>query len=89
MRYKNMKKLLSTTLAVGIMASMSFSPVLADVPVNTLPSLNNAVNADVTVNANDMNIKINAGQGGVGTLNWDSFNVGKDASVNYEFSAHT
>ena len=83
-----MKKLLSTTLAVGIMASMSFSPVLADVPVNTLPSLNNAVNADVTVNANDMNIKINAGQGGVGTLNWDSFNVGKDASVNYEFSAH-
>ena len=35
-----------------------------------------------------MNIQINAGQGGVGTLNWNSYNVGKDASVNYEFTAH-
>ena len=83
-----MKKLLSTTIAVGMFATINFSPVLAAVDVNALPSLNNATNASVTTDANNMNVQINAGQGGVGTLNWNSFNVGKDASVNYEFTAH-
>ena len=83
-----MKKLLSTTLAVGIFASINFSPVFASVDVNALPNLNSATNASVTTDANNMNVQINAGQGGVGTLNWNSFNVGKDASVNYEFTAH-
>ena len=83
-----MKKLLSTTIAVGIFTSMSISPVLADVAAGTLPSLNNATNATVTTNKANMNIQINGGQGSVGTLNWNSYNVGKDASVNYEFTAH-
>ena len=83
-----MKKLLSTTLAVGILSTMTLSPAFAAVDANVLPSLNSATNASVTTDANNMNIQITAGQGGVGTLNWDSFNVGKDSTVNYEFSAH-
>ena len=83
-----MKKLLSTTIAVGIFASMSITPVLADVSAGALPSLDSATNADVTTSGTNMNIQIQGGQGGVGTLNWNNYNIGKDASVNYEFSAH-
>lgn len=83
-----MRKLLSTTILVGILASTSIAPAFADISAGALPSLNNAVNADVTTNNANMNIKINGGQNGVGVLNWNTYNVGKDASVNYEFSAH-
>ena len=83
-----MKKLLSTTIAVGIFASMSISPAMADVAAGALPNLGNATNADVTTSGSNMNIQIQGGQGGLGTLNWNNFNVGKDATVNYEFTAH-
>ena len=84
-----MRKLLSKAIAVSIFTAFGVSPVFADVAAGALPSLNNATNADVTVGSNNnMNIQINGGQGGLGTLNWNSYNVGKDASVNYEFTAH-
>ena len=84
-----MRKLLSTVVAVGIIASTTLTPAAyADVAAGALPSLNNATNATVTTNNANMNIQINGGQGSVGTLNWNSYNVGKDASVNYEFTAH-
>ena len=84
-----MRKLLSTAVIMGMLSSTTLMPMAySAVDVNALPILNNATNANVTTNANNMNVQINAGQGGVGTLNWDSFNVGKDASVNYEFTAH-
>ena len=83
-----MRKLLSTAAAMAVLTSMSISPALADVAAGALPSLNNAVNADVTTSGSNMNIQIQGGQGGLGTLNWNNFNVGKDAAVNYEFTAH-
>ncbi len=83
-----MKKLLSTTIAVGIFASMSIAPAFAAVDAGALPSLGGSVNADVTTNGSNMNIQIQGGQGSLGTLHWNDFNVGKDATVNYEFSAH-
>ena len=85
---KNMKKLLSTTIAVGLLSSMSIAPVFADVSATALPSLRTSNNATVTAENAKMNIKIEGGQHSVGTLNWNSYNVGKDAHVNYEFSAH-
>ncbi len=82
-----MKKLLSTAVALGVMASIT--PIaFADVAVNALPTLDSVKNGSVTTTGNNMNVKIEAGQGGVGTFNWKNFNVGKDAKVNYEFSAH-
>ena len=83
-----MKKLLSTTIAVGIFASMSIAPAFAAVDAGALPSLGGSVNADVTTNGSNMNIQIQGGQGSTGSLQWNDFNVGKDASVNYEFTAH-
>ncbi len=85
-----MKKLLSTAVAAGLIASTSLMPIAyADVTAKTLPSLRSASNADVTTPSTaKMNIQIKGGQGGVGTLNWNSYNIGKNAHVNYEFSAH-
>ncbi len=84
-----MKKLLSSALALGILSTTSLTPaVFADVASTALPSLNSATNADVTTSGSNMNVQITAGQGGVGTLNWNSYNIGSDASVNYEFTAH-
>ena len=72
-----MRKLLSAAVAFGVLASTSL-----------MPSLDNAINADVTTNGSNMNIQIQGGQGSLGSLQWNDFNVGKDASVNYEFTAH-
>ncbi len=84
-----MKKLLSTAVAAGLLASTSIMPVAyADVSANALPVLNNATNAEVTTSGSKMNIQIQGGQGGVSVANWKTYNVGKDAHVNYEFTAH-
>ena len=84
-----MKKLLGIALVIGVISSTSLTPaVFAAVDVNALPSLDSKINADVTTSGSNMNIQITGGQGSVGTLNWNSYNVGSDASVNYEFSAH-
>ncbi len=86
-----MKKLLSTTLAVSIFASLNLAPVLAavtDIPFNQLPDLRNETNAHVTQHDADMNVQIQGGKGGVGLLEWNSFNVGRDATVNFEFTNH-
>ncbi len=84
-----MKKNLCKALILSILTLTSFSPVTyAAVDVNTLPTLDSAINADVTVGGNNMNIQITGGNGSVGSLNWESFNVGKDAGVNFEFTDH-
>ncbi|MCD7780253.1 MAG: filamentous hemagglutinin N-terminal domain-containing protein [Candidatus Gastranaerophilales bacterium] len=83
-----MKKLLSTTIAVGIFTAMNVSPVLADVSSTALPSLNSSTNATVTTSGTNMNVQITGGKGSVGTTNWNTYNIGSDASVNYEFTAH-
>ena len=84
-----MRKLFSAAVALGVLASTSIMSIAyADVSANALPSLNNKVNADVTTSGSNMNIQIQGGQGSLGTLNWNNYNIGKDASVNYEFSAH-
>ena len=85
-----MRKLLSTAVAVGIIASTTLTPAAyAEVAAGALPQLGSAHNATVTTpKDNNMNVQVNGGQGSVGTLNWKNFNVGKDASVNFEFTAH-
>lgn len=83
-----MRKLLSAAVALGVLASTTLTPAYADIAASALPTLNSAVDANVTTTGNNMNVQITAGQGGVGTLNWGTYNIGKDASVNYEFSAH-
>ncbi len=82
-----MKKLLSTAIAFGLLTTLT--PAAFALDANVLPKLNSATNGKVTTGSNnDMNVLVDGGQGTVGTFNWGSFNVGKDASVNFEFSAH-
>lgn len=89
-----MRKLLSKAAAFGIIASTSLLSVsYAGVSDMATPSLNSKTNAEIevtnpTANTVKMNIQIQGGQGGVGTLNWNSYHVGKNANVNYEFTAH-
>ncbi len=90
-----MKKLLSTTIAVGILATTSMTPVFANVAANTLPQLqsNGATNGSVSSSGNRMDVTVGTknaeNQGGiVGSFNWDSFNVGSEAQVNFEFTGH-
>ena len=84
-----MKKLLSTTIAAGILATASFgSCALADVTASTLPKFNHADGAKVTQDNLDMNVQVQGGNGALGSVYWDNFNVGKDARVNFEFTNH-
>ena len=83
-----MNKLLNRAAIIGMITSASLFPAsYADISANTLPSFNNGTNVDVTSNGNNMNIKITGGTKSVGTANWNSFNIGKDAHVNVEFTA--
>ncbi len=54
---------------------------------NRLPDFSNGKNVNVTTNANNMNIQILGGNHSVGSANWNSFNIGRDAKVNVEFTA--
>lgn len=84
-----MNKLLNKAAIIGVITSASiFSAAYGDVPSNMLPSFNNGTNVDVTSQGSKMNIKVTGGTNSVGSANWNSFNIGKDAHVNVEFTAH-
>ena len=82
-----MKKLLSSTLAAGIMVTMNLSPVLA-LDVNALPTNpHDMQNVDITnPSEGNMNVQVQGGDRSVGTVHWGTFNVGENAHVNFEFT---
>ncbi len=85
---KDMKKLLSTTIAVGILAVTSSAPAFA-LADNALPNIDSFQHGSVTNGQNnDLKVKVDGAEGTVGEFLWNSFNVGKNASVDFEFSAH-
>ncbi|MBQ3641959.1 filamentous hemagglutinin N-terminal domain-containing protein [bacterium] len=88
-----MKKLLSTTLAVGIFASLSFSPMANAEPglVNVNEShmtgtLTGKANVNVETNGNNMTVTSTAGNGGVSVTKWNTFNIKDGQSVNNIFT---
>ncbi len=92
-----MRKLLSTTIAVGIFASMGMTPVLADVLPNTLPTYNPTGSSNVTVSdpytaANGrytMDVTVGNGQYyETGVANYDDFNIGSNSTFNILFTNH-
>ncbi len=88
-----MRKLLSTAVAVGVFASTTIMPAaFAGVAVDALPTIKDAahdvVNAQVTTQGKNMNVKLTEGAGTVSTVNWETYNIGKEATVNYEFTGH-
>ncbi len=85
-----MRKLLSNALAVSVMMSTTmFSTALAaGLSVDALPDLKSELNGHVTQDGHNMNVQVSEGLGNVGEFKWNSFNVGKNASVNFEFTSH-
>ena len=85
------------TAFLALLSFISYMPVSClpafamDIAPDTLPNLNNAVNGNVnidSIDSNKMNVNVIGGKGTVGQFDWNSFNVGKDATVNWVFNAN-
>lgn len=83
-----MKKLVCTTLAACIFTTIGV-PAFA-LGVDALPNLpTDVTNTNVVKDGANMNITVGGGQAGaVDTIIWKDYNIGKDATVNYEFTNH-
>ena len=86
----NTKKIASFLALLSFTSYMPISclPAFADIGANTLPDLNQAVNGNVDINGSQMDVSVVGGKGTVGQFDWNSFNVGKDATVNWVFNAN-
>ena len=86
----NTKKITSFLALLSFTSYMPISclPAFADIGANTLPDLNQSVNGSVDINGSQMDVSVVGGKGTVGQFDWNSFNVGKDATVNWVFNAN-
>ncbi len=85
------EKLTSFLALLSFTAYMPVSSLAAcavDIPTNALPDLNKGVNGDVRTDGSRMDVAVKGGKGTVGQFDWNSFNIGKDAQVNFEFTAN-
>ena len=85
-----MKRILSTALTAGLLTLSLVPAAFASIDANVLPQLKGTPeNGVVTQQGNNgLNVKVNGAEGTVGKFNWQTFNVGSEANVNFEFSAH-
>ncbi len=83
-----MKKLLSTTLALGLFVYTSIIPCSTAfaLSTNAMPDLASATNGSVSTSGTNMNVSVDAAQGGSSVYNWKSFNVGSNSNVNFQFN---
>ncbi|MDD3236738.1 MAG: filamentous hemagglutinin N-terminal domain-containing protein [Candidatus Gastranaerophilales bacterium] len=84
MRKKTSKILAASLIVYSCLGSMA----MADIGANVLPSLGSIENGKVTTSGNNMNVSLTGGQGGTTTADWNSFNVGSNAGVNFRFNDH-
>ncbi len=82
------------TAFLALLSFVSYMPIsclpafAVNIDAGTLPDLNNSINGSVDVDGNQMNVNVIGGKGTVGQFDWNSFNVGKDATVNWVFNAN-
>ena len=83
-----MKKSLKTFISAGILLSAALMTTNQSFALDagTLPSLNSATNGSTSISGSKMDVHVTAPQGGLSTFNWNTFNVGSNAQVNYEFN---
>ena len=86
----NTKKIGSFLALLSFTAYMpvSCTAAFADIAADTLPNLKGAVNGHTSTNGSRMDVTVDGGKGTVGQFDWNSFDVGKNAHVNFEFSAN-
>lgn len=92
------KKGINTKRIASFLALLSFTSYMpisclpafsADIAADTLPSLNSAVNGSVSTSGTQMDVSVTGSKGTVGQFDWNTFNVGSDATVNWVFSANS
>ena len=92
---RNTKKKISALLA--LLSFTAYMPVSCGIAMannvnitsTTLPDLKDSINGTVTQSGNTMYVDNNTyAVGTVSQFDWNSFNVGKDAEVNFGFSAN-
>ena len=85
---KHMKKSLKTFISAGILLSAALMTTNQSfgLDAGTLPSLNSATNGSTSISGSRMDVHVTAPQGGLSTFNWNNYNVGSNAQVNYEFN---
>ena len=88
-----MKRLLISALAVSLFTSMTMPLQAMAIADNALPQIKdggivNGSVGNIEGEVNGLNVKVNGGRGAVGQFDWKSFDVGKDAHVNFEFTNH-
>ena len=81
------KQLISLFLLLALTTTVQAAK--ADISATALPELSGAVNGSVTTSGAKMDVKTNAGTGTVSQFDWSTFNVGKDAQVNWVFNGHS
>ncbi len=81
-----MRKTLSFIALIGLIACL---PSYAAIDAGTMPNLNNAIGGSVTTSGTTTFVKTEGGAGAVGQYDWNHFNVGKDATVNFQFTGHS
>ena len=83
-----MKRSLRKLISAGILLSAALITTNQSfgLDAGTLPSLNSATNGSTSISGSRMDVHVTAPQGGLSTFNWNTFNVGKNAQVNYEFN---
>ncbi len=88
---------ITTKKITSFLALLSFTsyipvsclPAFADISSTTLPDLNSAVNGSVSTSGTQMDVAVEGTKGTVGQFDWNTFNVGSDATVNWVFSANS
>ena len=91
-------KLVTKEKATALLALLSFTaympvslaPAFGAIASNTLPDLKSSINGSVSTSGNLMNVNNDTyAAGTVAQFDWNTFNVGKDARVNFGFSANS
>ena len=81
------KKLTSVLVLLSFLSYMPLSSTMAfALDAGALPDLNNSVNGYTSVSGNKMDVVVDGGAGAVGQFDWNSFNVGSGAQVNFGFT---
>ena len=86
MNFKH-KKLASALVLVSFLSYMPLSSTMAfALDAGALPELNNSINGSVSTSGNRMDVVVNGGAGAIGQFDWNRFNVGSGAHVNFGFT---
>lgn len=79
-------KALFVLLSFTAYMPISMLPTFAVPDANALPDFNSAINGNVNYSDNRVDANVTAGQSGVAQFDWNTFDVGSNSTVNWNFN---